>query len=157
MTYDFFMISNNHHSRNPPKKKHPSHVCRLVPEAPPRNITAEATSPTTISLTWEPAVERSSGRIIYYKVFLVESGRPESEATVTTLNNATAIVLDELKRWTEYKIWVLAGTSVGDGPKSYPMTVRTHEDGMYFILIFFVDLSTSFFYLIKFVIDIVNY
>lgn len=50
---------------------------------------------------------------------------------MTTLN-ATAIVLDELKRWTEYKIWVLAGTSVGDGPRSYPMTVRTHEDGMYF-------------------------
>lgn len=112
-------------------------MCRIVPEAPPRNITAEATSPTTISLTWEPAVERSSGRIIYYKVFLVESGRPDSEATVTTLNNATSIVLDELKRWTEYKIWVLAGTSVGDGPKSYPMTVRTHEDGMYFTYLFY--------------------
>lgn len=108
------------------------HVHRYsVPGAPPRNITAEATSPTTILLKWEPPVERSSGRIIYYKVFLVEVGRLDSEATVTTLNNDTSIVLDELKRWTEYKMWVLAGTSVGDGPKSYPMTVRTHEDGMY--------------------------
>lgn len=39
--------------------------------------------------------------------------------------------MDELKRWTEYKIWVLAGTSVGDGPRSHPIIVRTHEDGMY--------------------------
>lgn len=104
---------------------------RLVPGAPPRNITAEATSPTTIALSWEPPVERSNGRIIYYKVFLVENGGSDNEASVTTLKNATSIVLDELKRWTEYKIWVLAGTSVGDGPKSNPMIVRTHEDGMY--------------------------
>lgn len=38
-------------------------------------------------------------------------------------------MLDELKRWTTYRIWVLAGTSVGDGPSSFPITVRTHEDG----------------------------
>jgi receptor-type tyrosine-protein phosphatase F len=42
--------------------------------------------------------------------------------------NATRFVLDELKRWTTYRIWVLAGTSVGDGPSSFPITVRTHED-----------------------------
>ena len=103
----------------------------LVPGAPPTNITADATSPTTIAMSWlPPPIERSNGQIIYYKVFVVENGRSDSEATVTTLN-ATTIVLDELKRWTEYKLWVLAGTRVGDGPKSYPITVRTHEDGMY--------------------------
>lgn len=101
----------------------------IVPGAPPRNITAEATSPTTIAISWSPPVERSNGRIIYYKVFFVESGRLENEASVSTLNN-TSIILDELKRWTEYKIWVLAGTSVGDGPRSHPILVKTHEDGM---------------------------
>lgn len=103
---------------------------QLVPGAPPRNITAEATSPTTIALAWQPPpIERSNGQIVYYKVFVVENGRSDSEASVTTLN-ATEIILDELKRWTEYKIWVLAGTKIGDGPKSYPITVRTLEDGM---------------------------
>ncbi|XP_037047701.1 tyrosine-protein phosphatase Lar isoform X5 [Bradysia coprophila] len=106
----------------------PVRTKQYVPGAPPRNITAEATSPTTIAMSWQPPpIDRSNGRIVYYKVFLVENGRSDSEASVTTLN-ATSIVLDELKRWTEYKIWVLAGTSVGDGPRSYPMTVRTHED-----------------------------
>lgn len=63
-------------------------------------------------------------------MFIVEVGRSDSEATVTTVNT-TQLVLDELKRWTEYKIWVLAGTSVGDGPKSFPVKIRTLEDGMY--------------------------
>jgi hypothetical protein len=69
---------------------------------------------------------------MYYKLQVVESGRSDSEAAMITLN-ATSFVLDELKRWTEYRIWVLAGTSIGDGPPSFPITVRTHEDGTYFI------------------------
>lgn len=63
-------------------------------------------------------------------MLFVEVGREDDEATTLTLN-MTKIVLDELKRWTEYKIWVLAGTSVGDGPRSHPIIIRTQEDGMY--------------------------
>lgn len=110
---------------------YPFQFISVVPGAPPRNITATATSATTIAVNWlPPPAERSNGRIIYYKVFFVDVGRSDNEATITTLNK-TSIVLDELKRWTEYKIWVLAGTSVGDGPRSHPIIVRTHEDGMY--------------------------
>lgn len=93
------------------------------------NVTAVATSPTSIRVTWHPPpAERANGRIAYYKLLCVESGRGDSEATVVKLNQ-TSFLLDELRRWTEYRIWVLAGTSVGDGPASYPVTVRTHEDG----------------------------
>lgn len=106
---------------------------QIVPGAPPANISAFATSPTTIKVSWKPPPQdRSNGRIVYYKLFFVEEGRIDSEADAVKLNT-TEFVLDELKRWTEYKIWVLAGTSVGDGPKSYPITVQTHEDGMYFL------------------------
>lgn len=93
------------------------------------NVTAAAISPTAIRVSWQPPpAERANGRIAYYKLLCVESGRGDSEATVVKLNQ-TSFVLDELRRWTEYRIWVLAGTSVGDGPASYPVTVRTHEDG----------------------------
>lgn len=106
-------------------------VCGIVPGAPPRNVSAEATSPTTIAVTWlPPPAERSNGRIEYYKLHFVEVGQSDNEATVTTLNQ-TEMVIDELKKWTAYKVWVLAGTSVGDGPISYPITVRTLEDGTY--------------------------
>ncbi|XP_069359158.1 tyrosine-protein phosphatase Lar isoform X2 [Maniola hyperantus] len=101
---------------------------QYVPGAPPMNVTAAAISPTAIRVSWQPPpAERANGRIAYYKLLCVESGRGDSEATVVKLNQ-TSFVLDELRRWTEYRIWVLAGTSVGDGPASYPVTVRTHED-----------------------------
>lgn len=106
-------------------------VTTLVPGAPPRNVTGEAVSPTSIQVNWEPPpAERSNGNIIYYKLQVVEAGRSDSEASVIKLNG-TSFLLDELKRWTEYRVWVLAGTSVGDGPSSYPITVRTHEDGTF--------------------------
>ena len=102
-----------------------------VPGAPPQNVTGEAISPTSIRVSWDPPpVERSNGRIVYYRLQYVEAGRSDSEATTIKLNG-TSFVLDELKKWTEYRIWVLAGTSVGDGPPSYPITVRTNEDGMH--------------------------
>ena len=105
----------------------------IVPGAPPQNVTGEAVGPTSIRVSWNPPpAERSNGHIMYYKLLVVESGRSDSEAAMITLN-ATSFVLDELKRWTEYRIWVLAGTSIGDGPSSFPITVRTHEDGTYFI------------------------
>lgn len=105
--------------------------CYAVPGAPPQNVNGKAVSPTSILVTWDPPpADRSNGMIAYYKLQVVESGRSDSEAKVIRLND-TRFVLDELKKWTEYRIWVVAGTSVGDGPPSYPLTVRTHEDGMY--------------------------
>ncbi|KAL4709306.1 hypothetical protein ACJJTC_013366 [Scirpophaga incertulas] len=101
---------------------------QYVPGAPPLNVTAVAVSPTAVRVSWQPPpAERANGRIAYYKLLCVEAGRGDSEATVVKLNR-TSFLLDELRRWTEYRIWVLAGTSVGDGPASYPVTVRTHED-----------------------------
>ncbi|XP_045495548.1 tyrosine-protein phosphatase Lar isoform X3 [Colias croceus] len=101
---------------------------QYVPGAPPMNVSAAAISPTAVRVTWQPPpAERANGRIAYYKLLCVEAGRGDSEAMVVRLNQ-TSFVLDELRRWTEYRVWVLAGTSVGDGPASYPVTVRTHED-----------------------------
>ncbi|XP_055547044.1 tyrosine-protein phosphatase Lar isoform X2 [Wyeomyia smithii] len=126
--YYFWLAARSQRGEGATTPPIPVRTKQYVPGAPPRNITVEATSPTTINVSWlPPPVERSNGAIVYYKVFFVEDGRSDSEATVTTLNS-TSLVLDELKRWTEYKIWVLAGTTVGDGPRSYPVTVRTHED-----------------------------
>ncbi|XP_065084231.1 tyrosine-protein phosphatase Lar isoform X2 [Ochlerotatus camptorhynchus] len=126
--YYFWLAARSQRGEGATTPPIPVRTKQYVPGAPPRNITVEATSPTTINVSWlPPPVERSNGAIVYYKVFFVEDNRSDTDATVTTLNS-TSIVLDELKRWTEYKVWVLAGTTVGDGPRSYPVTVRTHED-----------------------------
>ncbi|XP_050443629.1 tyrosine-protein phosphatase Lar isoform X3 [Adelges cooleyi] len=102
---------------------------QYVPGAPPQNVTAEAISPTSITVQWQPPPsDRSNGHIVYYKIMAIEAGMSDSDATQYRVENSTTYTLDDLKRWTEYRIWVLAGTSVGDGPSSYPITVRTHED-----------------------------
>ncbi|KAI5719892.1 hypothetical protein M8J76_016411 [Diaphorina citri] len=107
----------------------PVRTKQYVPGAPPQNVSCEPLSSTSIRISWEPPpVERSNGHIVYYKLQFVETGRSDSEASIVTLKNQTSFVLDELKKWTEYRIWVLAGTSIGDGPSSYPITIRTHED-----------------------------
>ena len=87
---------------------------------------------------WEPPpVGKRNGDIIYYKIFYVPSTVPstreEQESTMVKIedvSNASEFVIDELKKWTEYRVWMLAGTIVGDGPSSYPVLVRTGEDGM---------------------------
>ena len=105
-----------------------------VPGAPPQTINAYPESSTSLRVVWEPPPEnKRNGIIAYYKIFYVPKTRSDSEAIVISNINPTAreFVIDELMKWANYRIWMLAGTSVGDGPKSSPIDVKTDEDGMY--------------------------
>ena len=116
------LLSNNHIKLSPP----------LVPGAPPTGVTAYPESSSSLRIVWEPPPEnKQNGVIAYYKIFYVSKARSDSEATVIKIDNPTAreFVIDELLKWTNYRIWMLAGTSVGDGPKSSPIDVKTDEDG----------------------------
>lgn len=109
-------------------------VRTAVPEAPPQNVHAEAEDSSSIRVTWDPPpLEQQNGHIAYYKLYYVEASRPEPEAVEVMLKSpqlsGTEFLLEELKKWTQYRIWLLAGTTVGDGPRSEPITVRTQEDG----------------------------
>ncbi|CAG9761325.1 unnamed protein product [Ceutorhynchus assimilis] len=106
----------------------PIRTKQYVPGAPPGDVQGKAVSPTTIRVRWDPPpADRSNGNIIYYKLHFVEADRSDGEATINKMN-ATEFELDELKRWTTYRIWVLAGTLVGDGSASYSITIQTLED-----------------------------
>lgn len=99
-------------------------------------MSAAAESSTSLRVGWEPPpANKQNGQIVYYKIFYVPKSRSDSEATVVEIKNpaVTEFVLDELLKWTDYRIWMLAGTSVGDGPKSSPIDVRTDEDGKRFV------------------------
>jgi len=76
---------------------------------------------------------------------VVEQSRPDSEALTITVNSSkTDILVDELKKWTEYRVWVSAGSSVGDNPPTPPVVARTDEDGAFRLFHF----STQNIYLI---------
>ena len=107
------------------------------PGAAPDFVKAYAESSTSIRVVWKPPpVGKRNGDIIYYKIYYVPSSVPSTrevqESTMVRIEdtNASEFVIDELKKWTEYRVWMLAGTIVGDGPTSYPVLVRTGEDGM---------------------------
>lgn len=64
---------------------------------------------------------------------IVNNTRPDSDASVITISDANQFeyLITKLKKWTEYRVWMLAGTRIGDGVRSDALFVRTDEDGMY--------------------------
>ena len=114
---------------------HPS----KVPTAPPENVRAEPEDSSSVRVMWSPPpVDKQNGHISHYKLYYVEATRPDKEAIEmmlkSPLQDGTEFKLEELKKWTQYRIWLLAGTVVGDGPPSESITVRTQEDGTYLLL-----------------------
>ncbi len=94
-------------------------------------------SSTSLRVEWlPPPEEKRNGRITYYKIFHVPSARPDSDAAVVEVparedegDKPNEFILDELREWAEYRVWVLAGTQIGDGPASQHVTVKTDESG----------------------------
>ncbi len=123
------------------------HRGHAVPGAPPQLVKAYAESSTSIRAVWQPPPEnKRNGKITYYKIFYVPSNRPDSEATeigITQKSDSSSavdpftareFVIDELRKFAEYRLWMLAGTQIGDGPISHPVTVKTDEDGTFLLL-----------------------
>ena len=112
----------------------------LEPGAPPDLISAFPESSTSIRIVWSPPPEQDrNGQITYYKLFVLRDKRPDSEVKMFEIpaggengNDKTEFVVDELEKWTKYRIWMLAGTLIGDGPQSEPVEVKTDEDGKVF-------------------------
>ncbi|CAL4074439.1 unnamed protein product, partial [Meganyctiphanes norvegica] len=103
-----------------------------TPGAPPNDIRAVAQDSESILVEWSPPLEhKQHGDITYYKLMYVNNSRHDSDATVIPINSPDDrdYTIKDLKKWTEYRVWMLAGTIVGDGVKSKPIQVRTDEDG----------------------------
>lgn len=104
-----------------------------APGAPPSDIRATAEDSESIRVEWKPPpVDKQHGDITYYKLMIVNNTRPDSDASVITISdpNQFEYLITNLKKWTEYRVWMLAGTVIGDGVKSDALFVRTDEDGM---------------------------
>ncbi|NXG29312.1 SDK2 protein, partial [Dromaius novaehollandiae] len=104
-----------------------------VPTVPPGNVQTEATNSTTIRFTWTPPSPQFINGINQgYKLIAWEPER-EEEATVATVrpnfqDSVHVGYVAGLKKFAEYLTSVLCFTTPGDGPRSPPQLVRTHED-----------------------------
>ena len=112
-----------------------------APGGPPQHINTFVEDSESIRVEWQPPMEEDqNGDIIYYKLMYVQSKKQDSEAIVQKIENPNEkeFLITGLEKWTEYRVWMLAGTMVGDGVTSNPIEVRTEEDGT----------SMSYFYLV---------
>ena len=83
-----------------------------------------------IRVEWQPPPRiHRNGAITYYKVIYFEDTNPSKKIELNVTSNESSIELKNLNKWTKYRISVLAGTEVGDGPASEPIVLQTDEDG----------------------------
>lgn len=130
----------------------------LVPEAPPQDVYANVIDSRSVKVFWKPPPKRKkNGEIVYYKIIYSKLDEASSEFDDNGINEAQKVeevkvepqlnsyILDKLDEWTEYKIKVLAGTKVGDGPASEPFTLRTEEAGMFSFSLYYLLFFARFF------------
>ncbi|XP_064423550.1 protein sidekick-2 [Latimeria chalumnae] len=104
-----------------------------VPTVPPGNVHAEAVNSTTIRFTWIPPSPQFINGINQGYKLLVWEPELEEEVTVVTVrpnfqDSINVGYIAGLKKFTEYYTSVLCFTTPGDGPRSPPRLLRTHED-----------------------------
>ncbi|CAH1774763.1 unnamed protein product [Owenia fusiformis] len=104
---------------------------QFIPTAAPQNIQGETLSARSIRITWEPPPrDKQNGDITGYKVLYTtvasNQGTADAEYVETSPGRLNQDITG-LNKWTEYKVWMLARTSVGEGPVSKPITVWTDE------------------------------
>ncbi|XP_056263637.1 protein sidekick-2 isoform X3 [Pseudoliparis swirei] len=104
-----------------------------VPTVPPGNVQAEAVNSTTLRFTWSaPSPQFINGINQGYKLLAWELSRANEVAVIAVRPNFQDSVhvgyISGLKRYTEYYSSVLCFTTPGDGPRSPPQRLRTHED-----------------------------
>nr|XP_055046951.1 protein sidekick-1 isoform X1 [Misgurnus anguillicaudatus]XP_055046954.1 protein sidekick-1 isoform X1 [Misgurnus anguillicaudatus] len=104
-----------------------------VPTAPPQGVEAKAVNSTTIEFTWNPPPQQFINGINQgYKLMAWPEHSPEEVivATITPDYHGTRHLgyISGLKKFTWYLTSVLCFTTPGNGPRSVPRLVQTHED-----------------------------
>ncbi|CAG0921735.1 unnamed protein product [Notodromas monacha] len=104
-------------------------VGEAVPTGEPRHVTAVATSPHQVSLTWlAPRENQQNGDLLGYKIFYKNEDKPDHEEEVEVVPAATtAHMLLFMDTYTTYTIHILAFNAAGDGPRSLPVSVKTQQ------------------------------
>lgn len=108
-------------------------LLKLEPSAPPQDISCTSPSSTSILVSWKPPpVEKQNGIITAYSIKYIgidgEDVKPHEILGISS--DSTQYLLEQLEKWTEYRISVTAHTDVGPGPESLAVLIRTDEDGM---------------------------
>ncbi|XP_043570930.1 receptor-type tyrosine-protein phosphatase S isoform X37 [Chiloscyllium plagiosum] len=125
--YEFRVIAVNNIGQGPPSEPVETRTGEQAPSSPPRSVQARMLSTTTMLIQWEEP-EEANGQIRGYRVYYTMDPQQHinnwqkhnvDDSMLTTIANLTPE--------TTYTIRVLAFTSVGDGPHSPEIQVKTQQ------------------------------
>ena len=100
-----------------------------VPTAGPSNVTANATSSTTIVVRWDEVPKTHQNGIIqgYKVVYFGRNMKPQEKVIPSNITYVTTVT--QLRKYYQYTVQVRAYTRLGDGELSTPpIQLRTFED-----------------------------
>lgn len=103
------------------------------PSGAPQDVRCHSSSSTNILVSWlPPATELQNGIITQYTVqYAATEGEDTAPRQISGIPpGSSQYLLENLDKFTEYRVSVTAHTDVGAGPESPPQLVRTEEDGM---------------------------
>ncbi|XP_032884724.1 receptor-type tyrosine-protein phosphatase F isoform X16 [Amblyraja radiata] len=125
--YEFQIIAVNNIGRGPPSEIIETRTGEQAPSSPPLKVQARMLSASTMLIQWnEP--EEPNGQIRGYRVYYTT----ESKLTLNmwnkhNLDDSLLTTISGLITGTTYSIQVLAFTSMGDGPPSDIIQVKTQQ------------------------------
>ncbi|KAJ8382903.1 hypothetical protein SKAU_G00036810 [Synaphobranchus kaupii] len=130
-TYTFLLAARSKHGIGAYTNEISAETPQTQPSAPPQDVKCSSPSSTNILVSWlPPPVELQNGIITQYSVqYAATDGEDTSSRQISNLPpDSSQCLLENLEKWTEYRVSVSAYTDVGPGPESLPVLIRTDED-----------------------------
>ncbi|XP_036409561.1 receptor-type tyrosine-protein phosphatase F isoform X6 [Megalops cyprinoides] len=125
--YEFRVMAVNNIGRGPPSDSVEARTGEQAPSSPPLHVQARMLSATTMLVQWEPP-EEPNGQIRGYRVYYTTSlASPLNTWLKHNTDDSRLTTISSLIPDTTYSIRVLGFTSVGDGPPSDVLQVKTQQ------------------------------
>lgn len=127
--YEFRVMAVNNIGRGPPSGTVETRTSEQAPSSPPLRVQARMLSATTMLVQWEPP-EEPNGQIRGYRVYYTSDLHfPISTWQKHNTEDSSLTTISGLVPDITYGLRVLAFTSVGDGPPSDTLQVKTQQGG----------------------------
>ncbi|XP_042581280.1 receptor-type tyrosine-protein phosphatase F-like isoform X4 [Cyprinus carpio] len=125
--YEFRIMAVNNIGRGPPSGTVETRTSEQAPSSPPLRVQARMLSATTMLVQWEPP-EEPNGQIRGYRVYYTSDMHfPVSTWQKHNTEDSSLTTISSLVPDITYGLRVLAFTSVGDGPPSDILQVKTQQ------------------------------
>ncbi|XP_053083608.1 receptor-type tyrosine-protein phosphatase F isoform X4 [Pangasianodon hypophthalmus] len=125
--YEFRVMAVNNIGRGPPSDAVETRTSEQAPSSPPLHVQARMLSSSTMLVQWEPP-EEPNGQIHGYRIYYTTD--PDAQLSAWLKHNtddSRLTTISGLITNVTYSLRVLGFTSVGDGPPSDVLQVKTQQ------------------------------